>query len=129
MRTLVFLLLIIPALGRAELVQIKTGDSASTVFAALAKIAVDITPGQEIVGPKGEWPLKGIYWAARDYELVMAVGGDESKITEISYWNVADFSASKMRRADSRRYARSIVFDTEKKTYVIRKRSWWRFGK
>jgi hypothetical protein len=129
MRTLVFLLLILPALSRAELIQIRNGDPASAVFTLLPKIAIDITSGQEFVGPKGEWPLTGVYWAARDYKLVIAIGRDESKVTEISYWNEDDFTASKVRRADSRRYAKSIVFDTEKKTYVVKNRSWWRFGK
>ena len=83
------------------------------------------TPKLEIEGPKGEWPLHGLYWSAPAFKVIF----ETSDSVAICYWSEEDFGVSKMHREDSRRYVKSITFDTEKKTYTVKKKSWWKFWK
>ena len=117
-------MVLFPVAGFTEQVTLSVGASPATTKEVLKKIAaVDITPGLEIVGSNGEWPLHGLCWSAPDYKVIFELS------KPLCYWTDADFDVSKSYREKSRRYVRSITFDTEKKTYTVKKNPWWRFKK
>jgi hypothetical protein len=119
----ILLLVLFPTICLAEQVRLDVGASSTATKETLRKIlATDITPNQEIVGSKGEWPVRGLYWAAHDFKIIFEIA-DQS----LCYWTEEDFGVSKMHRENSRRYARSILFDTEKKSFTVLKKSRWKF--
>jgi hypothetical protein len=130
MRAFLLLLMFLPVIGFTEQVRLEVGASSAATDEVLRKIAAtDITPNMEVVGSKGEWPVYGLYWSVWDFKVILEIASGEKKVGVISicYWTDDDFNVSKMHREDSRRYVRSITFDTEKKTYIVKKKSWWRF--
>ncbi|MBK8479211.1 MAG: hypothetical protein IPL39_23905 [Opitutaceae bacterium] len=122
MRAIVAFLSLLPALALCETAKIEVGAPLAGAVASLERIgAVDITGGMEIVGPKGEWPLKGIYWEVPDYDAVLELTGKKEKVGTICFWTKKDFGESKSRREDARCSIKSATFDSEKKTVVVEK--------
>ncbi|HEY4246460.1 MAG TPA: hypothetical protein VGM64_06355 [Lacunisphaera sp.] len=126
MRALFLCLMLLPAAALSEVLRLEAGAPGAVTDPVMKKIgAIDITRNLEIEDPKGEWPLHGLYWSAPDYKVIF----ETSDSVAMCYWTEEDFGRSKMHREDSRRYARSIAFDTEKKTFTAKKKSWWQFWK
>ncbi len=126
MRPLFICLMFLPTLALSEQVRLDAGAPGAVTDPVLKKIgAIDIMQNLEIEGPKGEWPLHGLYWSAPDFKVIF----ETSDSVAICYWTEEDFGRSKIHRADSRRYARSIIFDTEKKTFTVKQKPWWKFWK
>ncbi len=50
----------------------------------------------EVVGPKGEHPLAGIYWEFKNYDGIIALATKDGKIAGITYWTKKDFGESKI---------------------------------
>ena len=124
MRALFISLMFLPAAAFAEVVRLDAGAPGSVTESVLKRIgAVDTTGNLAVEGPKGEWPLRGLYWSVPDFKMVFEIRDSVS----ICYWTDEDFGQSKAHREESRRYARSIVFDTEMKTFTVKKKSWWKF--
>jgi hypothetical protein len=124
MRALIISLMLLPAAALAEAVRLDAGAPGSVTEPVLKKIgAIDITQNLAVEGSKDEWPLHGLYWSVPDFKMVF----ETSDSVSICYWTDEDFSRSKAHREESRRYASSIVFDTEKKTFTVKKKSWWKF--
>ncbi|OQB85685.1 MAG: hypothetical protein BWX86_02807 [Verrucomicrobia bacterium ADurb.Bin122] len=123
MRVFFLFLIFLPATVFSEIVRLDAGAASAITEPILKKIgAKDITPNLAIVGPKGGSPVHGLYWSVPDFKVIF-VKSDRT----LCYWTEEDFSRSKAHREDSRRYVRSIIFDTEKKTYTVKKKSWWKF--
>jgi len=76
----------------------------------------DITPNLAVVGPHGEWPLRGIYWDLEQYNSVLAIAAQDGTVVGIGYWTIADFSESKSHRAECRRSLKSLTFEKQTKT-------------
>jgi hypothetical protein len=122
MRAIIAAVVIFPAIAFSETTKIEVGATWADTAKKLERIgAVDITSGMEVVGPKGEWPLKGIYWVARDYDAVLEFSTKKAGIAAICFWTKADFSGSKSGREDHRRQVRSVTFDSETKLIQIDK--------
>jgi hypothetical protein len=123
MRTLVAIFLLLPLAALAEEVRIAVGQSRDDVVALIQKHgATDITPGQEVVGPKGEWPLKGIYWAFRDYDAIISLTAKDGKITEMTFWTKKDFRESKSYRAKTEQSVTALTLDTKTRGVSIEKK-------
>ncbi len=123
MRILIALFLLLPHAALAEEVRIAVGQSRDEVIALIQKHgATDITPGMEIVGPKGEWPLQGIYWEFRDYDAIIALTPKDGKITAMTYWTKKDFDESKSHRAKAEQGVTTLKLDTKTKGVSIEKK-------
>jgi hypothetical protein len=99
------------------------GATHDETMSVLKKVgAVDITENVEMLreGP-GEGPLRGFFWLVRDYDIVIGLSETrEDKIERISFWKPqTDFDKDKGTVAEIERYARSLKFDTEKKTVEV----------
>jgi hypothetical protein len=122
MRAIIAFILFLPALAFCETAKIEVGAPLADTTLKLEKIgAIDITGGMEVVGPKGEWPLKGIYWEVRGYDTVLELSGKEGKVVAIYFWKKKDFEESKGHRDDARCDVRSASFDTDKKIVEVEK--------
>ena len=55
----------------------------------------DITLQLQIIGPNGESPRSGLYWALEQYNSVLELAAENGNVVLIDYWTVADFSRSK----------------------------------
>jgi hypothetical protein len=75
----------------------------------------DITSGQAVVGPNGEWPLNGIFWNLEQYDSVLEIAVQDGNLVGIGYWTVADFSESKIHRVRSRKSLKSLTFEKQAK--------------
>jgi hypothetical protein len=76
----------------------------------------DITSRLAVVGPHGEWPLSGLFWALEQYNSVLEIAAEDGKVVSIGHWTVADFSESKSHRVESRRSLKSLTFDKQART-------------
>jgi hypothetical protein len=122
MKSALFAFLLIPSVALCEQLRIAAGMNAADAKAQIRKAGgTDITGNQAIVGPKGEWPLKEIYWTFGDFDAVIELSQKGEKIASLCYWTKKDFSDSLTRREDSRQPAKSITLDTEKKSVVVEK--------
>jgi hypothetical protein len=105
-----------------ETITLRAGDP-QKAYESIKNIAIDLTPGLEIVGPNGEWPLEGIYWELKDFDLIIsfpAEKNDKGEITtKLGYWTKKDFSQGKETRDGLVKYASSIELDLKKCTYEI----------
>jgi len=80
----------------------------------------DVTGHQAIMGPHGESPPPGLYWALEAYDSILEIGSaDDGKVNVIFYWTGADFSESKLHREESRKSLKSLTFDQQSKTVKI----------
>lgn len=80
--------------------------------------STDITGGMEVVGAKGEWPLKGIYWELKAYGIVISVAFKDDKLTALTYWTEADFNRSKVSRAEHEKKIKKLDFNPVTKKIV-----------
>jgi hypothetical protein len=79
----------------------------------------DITSGLAVVGPKGEYPLSGIYWEFRDLEAVITLAGKDGKVTAMTFWTKKDFAESKSHRAKTEQNIRALRIDTRTRAVSI----------
>jgi hypothetical protein len=79
----------------------------------------DITSKLAVVGPRGEWPLSGLFWDFEQYNSVLEISVEDGNLVGIDYWTVADFSESKSHRAESRKSLKSLTFEKQTKTVKI----------
>jgi len=78
MRTLFLTFLLLPLSALADEVCIAVGMSRDEAVALIKKHSgTDITSGQAVVGPKGEWPLAGIYWMFQDYDAIVTLSAKD----------------------------------------------------
>ena len=122
MRAIIAAAVLFPALAFSETTTIEVGATWADTAKKLERVgAVDITGGIEVVGPKVEWPLKGIYWETREYDAVLELMTKKDGVVAICFWTKADFSGSKSGREDHRRQVRSVSFDSETRSVRIDK--------
>jgi hypothetical protein len=108
--------LFLPLLSFGEEVRLAVGMNRDEAVAVIKKHGgVDITSGLAVVGPKGEWPLKGFYWEFKDYDAVIELSGRENSVTQISYWTKKNFGDSKLRRAQTEKKIIALKLDTKMK--------------
>lgn len=120
MRTFVLACLLLPLAGCTNEVRIAVGRSRDQAVALVEKHGgTDITPGLAVVGENGEWPLKGIYWELRDYDVVITLSAEAGTVTAMTFWTRGDFEHSKSRRAKTERSITAIKLDTKTKRVWI----------
>jgi hypothetical protein len=123
MRTLILTFLLLPLVVSAEEVRIAVGQSRDEVVATIKKHGgTDITPGLEVVGPKGEHPLTGIYWEFRDYDAIITVTAKDGKVTGMTFWTKKDFGESKSHRAKTEQSITALKLDTKTRAVSIEKK-------
>ena len=76
----------------------------------------DITSNMAVVGPRGEWPLTGLFWNFKQYDSVLEIGAKDGTVIGIGYWNGADFSESKSHQVLSRKSLKSVTFEKQANT-------------
>lgn len=79
----------------------------------------DITSGLQVVGPKGEWPLTGVYWHFRDYDAIITLSVTDGMVTGMTFWNKKDFGVSKSRRAKTEQGISVLIIDTKKASVSV----------
>src|SRR5437667_9335961 len=100
MRTLIVAFLLLPLATVADEVRVTVGMGRDDAVALLKKHSgKDITPGLEVVGPKGEHPLTGIYWEFQDYDAIITLDAKDGKVIAMTFWTKKDFGESKSHRA------------------------------
>lgn len=123
MRTIFLAFLLLPLTTFADEVRIAVGMGRDDAVALIKKHSgKDITPGLEVVGPKGEHPLAGIYWAFQDYDAIITLGAKDGKVTTVTFWTKKDFWESKSHRAKTEQSITALKFDTKKKEVSIEKK-------
>ena len=121
---LVIWIFLLPFAAVPNEVRIEVGMECTNTITLIKKCGgTDITQVQEVIGPKGEWPLSGIYWSLSDYDLVIALGCTGGKIDQLSYWNGSDFNESKLHRAKSEKRISSLTLNTQTKKAVLPKQT------
>jgi hypothetical protein len=114
MRTLLIALLLLPLSLVADEVRIAVGMNYGRAVSMIKKHGgVDITPDQAVVGPNGEFPLTGIYWAFGKYDAIIALSRKDAKIGGISFWTKKDFNESKSHRVKSEQSIQALKLDTK----------------
>jgi len=123
MRAFIFSLLLLPVAVFADEVCVEVGQSRDKVVATIKKHgATDITPGMEIVGPKGEHPVTGVVWQFADYDAVIQLSVRDGTVVHIAYWTKKDFGESKSHRAKSEQSITTLKIDTKTKGVSIEKK-------
>ena len=123
MRTLILAFLLLPLAGFADEVRIAVGQSRDDEVASIKKHGgADITPGLEVVGPKGEHPLTGIYWEFRNYDAIITLSAKDGKVTAMTYWKKKDFGESKSHRAKTEQSITALKIDTKTREVSIEKK-------
>lgn len=122
MRTLILAFLLLPFIGFADEACITIGMSRDEVVAIIKQNGgTDITPSLEVVGPKGEYPLTGIYWMFRDYDAIITVTAKKRKVTGMTFWTKKDFGESKSHRYKTEQSIRTLKLDTKTRRVSIEK--------
>lgn len=126
MRLLIFILFLLPVTVLADEVQIAVGMDRDTTIALIKKHSgADIGPGTEVVGPKDEFPVIGVFWAFRDYDAIITISAPSGKvsgaITAMTFWRKKDFEESKLRRAQTEKRITVLKIDTTTKEVSIEK--------
>ncbi len=123
MRTLLIAFFLLPLAGFADEVRIAVGQSRDEAVAAMKQHGgIDITSDLEVVGPKGEHPLTGIYWGFRDYDAIIVLTTKDAKVAGMTFWTRRDFGESKLHRAERARSITVLKLDTNTKGVSIEKR-------
>lgn len=116
--------LFLPIVAFAEEVRVAVGQSTDQVLATIKKHgAIDITPGMDVIGPKGEHPLHGIYWEFRYYDAIVELTTKQGKVVRMSFWTKKDFGESKSHRAESERNITALKLNTKTGGVSIEKRN------
>lgn len=117
-------LFFLPLTTVAEQVRIAVGMGRDEAIASITKHGGrDMTPELAVIGPKGEWGLKGIYWAFRDYDAVIAWSANDGKVAGLSFWKKKDFGESKSHRAESEQAINALTIDTNSREVSIEKKT------
>ena len=115
--------LLLPLAAFADEVRVAVGQSREEAVATIKKYSgADITPGLEVVGPKGEHPLTGIYWRFRDYDAIITLTAKDGKVVAMTFWNRKDFGESKVHRARTELSITALRLDTHTKGVSIEKK-------
>lgn len=123
MRTLILTFVLLPLVALADEVRIAVGQSRDEVVATITRHSgMDITPRLEVVGPKGEHPLTGIYWEFRDYDAIVTVTAKDGKVIGMTFWTKRDFGESKLHRAKTEQSISALKLDTKTKGVSIEKK-------
>jgi hypothetical protein len=122
MRTSFLLLILLPLTAFSEEVRIAVGMKRDDALVIIQKHGgVDITPGLAVVGPKGEHPLKGLYWEFREYDAIIQLSARDGNIERITYWTKKDFDESKSQRAKTEQSITTLKLDTENRGVSVEK--------
>ena len=123
MRTSLFFLLLVPLTALCEEVRITVGMKRDDAVAIIQKHGgVDITPSLAVVGPKGEQPLRGLFWSFRDYDAIIELSPRDGKIERMTYWTKKDFGETKNHRAKTEQSITTLKLDTKTRGVSIDKR-------
>ena len=122
MRTLFLAVLFLPLVALSDEVRITVGMSRDEAVALIQRHSgKDITSGLEVMGPKGEWPLTGIFWEFKDYDAIIAISNRDGKITRMTYWTKKDFSQSKGHRDETEQRITTLKIDTQTRAISLEK--------
>lgn len=114
--------LLLPVAALANEVRIAVGMSQEKAVGLIKDHSgVDITSGMEVLGPKGKWPLKGVYWRFRDYDAVITLSAEGGKIKSMTFWKKKDFDESKSHRATTEQTISALDLDTKTKDVSFEK--------
>lgn len=98
MRAFILALLFLPVVTFADEVRVAVGQSRDELIATIKKHgATDITPGMEVVGPKGEHPISGVVWQFADYDAVIWLSFRDGTVVHMTYWTKKDFGEKHFR--------------------------------
>ena len=123
MRTLILALLLLPLAALADEVRVTVGMGCDDAVALIKKHSgKDITPGLEVVGPKGLHPLTGIYWEFEDYDAIIALRSKDGKVTGMTFWTKKDFGESKSHRAQKEQSITTLKIDSKTRDVSIEKK-------
>ena len=123
-RALLLAFLFSPLAVLADQVRIAIGMDYTNAIHLLAQHGgKDISAGQEVFGPKGEWPLNGLYWWLPAYDAIVNLSATTGKITQMTFWSNADFGENKVHRAKTEQKISAITLDTKSKKVAIAKLS------
>jgi hypothetical protein len=124
MRTLFLGFLLLPLATFADEVRIAVGMSRNDTVALIKQHSgTDITPGLEVVGPKGEHPLTGIYWEFQDYDVIITLATKDGKVIAMTFWTKKDFGESKSHRAKTEQRITALKIDTKTREVSIEKKN------
>jgi hypothetical protein len=122
MRILLLAFLLLPLNALADDVRIAVGMSRDEAVSLIKKHGgTDITPRLEVVGPKGEWPLSGIFWSFKDYDAIITLAAKDGKVTHMTFWKKKDFDESKSHRATTEQSITALKINTRTREVVIEK--------
>jgi len=122
MGTLLLAYLLLPLTTLADEVRIAVGMNRDTAVALVQEHGgTDITSRLEVMGPKGEWLLTGIYWAFQGYDAIITLTAKNGKVTSMTFWAKKDFDESKLHRAKTEQSITALKIDTKTKTVSIKK--------
>lgn len=122
MRAFILALLFLPVVTFADEVRVAVGQSRDELIATIKKHgATDITPGMEVVGPKGEHPISGVVWQFADYDAVIWLSFRDGTVVHMTYWTKKDFGESKSHRAKTEQSITALKLDTKTRAVSIEK--------
>ena len=123
------LLLVLSGCSVEPASEVRLQDDSSTIFLDMKREVAegiirkcggkDITANLAVVGPKGEWPLSGLFWDLDGYDSVLEISEEDGKVNGIGYWTAADFAKSKEHRAATRKSLKSVTFNEPNKTVKV----------
>ena len=124
MRILLLLtFLLLPLATFAAEVRLAVGMNRDEVVATIKKHSgTDITSNLAVVGPKGEHPLTGIYWAFGDYDAIITVTAKDGKVAAMTFWTKKDFDESKSHRSQTEQSITALKIDTKTREVSIEKK-------
>ena len=123
MRTLFLAFLLLPLATFADEVRLAVGMSRDDTVALIKMHSgTDITSGLEVVGPKGEYPLTGIYWEFQDYDTIITLTTKEGKVMAMTFWTKKDFGESKSHRAKTEQSITALKIDTKTREVSIERK-------
>jgi len=123
MRTLILAFLLLPLATFADEVRVTVGMGRHDAVALIKKHSGKaITPGLEVVGPKGEHPLTGIYWEFQDYDAIITLDAKDGKVIAMTFWTKKDFGESKSHRAKTEQSITALKIDTKTREVSIEKK-------
>jgi hypothetical protein len=118
--------LLLPTALLAAEIRIAVGMDRDAAIALIQKNGgTDIGDGLAVVGPNGEYPLRGVYWEFREYDAIITITAQHSKvsknITAMTFWRKNDFGESKMHRQKTEQKITTLKLDTATKEATVEK--------
>lgn len=74
----------------------------------------DISSAMEITGSH-----PGVYWAIKDYGIVIEVGFKDERVSSLAYWKKAEFEASKLTRDQQEKEITRLRFNGNTKQIIV----------